>query len=451
MVRVPVRLIAVDIDGTLLNPQFSISDADLYAVRRAHEQGVEIIVVTGRRHTFALPIVQQLGFDLWVISSNGGVTRSLSGETFHRDMLPAQTCRELCGSMREFRGNTVLTFDKETKGALVLEHMNELNGSIQRWLEKNLSYIDFVVPIEDALTADPIQAMFCGPIARMRQALEVLSASKLAVTVLRTEYPVRDLSIVDVLKEGCSKGHALERWANYRGIAREQVMAIGDNYNDIEMLAFAGLPFIMGNASEELRRRNGWAVTLPNDQSGHFEKDFSVPPPATKREIPKNLDEIINTISDRHHLDPDLINSVIHAESAFNPRAVSPKGAQGLMQLMPGTASQLGVRNAFDPHDNVEGGTSYLRQLLEQYNFDLIKALAAYNAGPHRVQRYRGVPPYYETRAYVARIVREFNRKKLAEQKASSAAKNAQSKTKGHPRATVKQASVPETSQQVTR
>ncbi|PYX17870.1 MAG: hypothetical protein DMG87_15340 [Acidobacteria bacterium] len=169
------------------------------------------------------------------------------------------------------------------------------------------------------------------------------------------------------------------------------------------------------------------------------------------REIPKNLDEIINTISDRHHLDPDLINSVIHAESAFNPRAVSPKGAQGLMQLMPGTASQLGVRNAFDPHDNVEGGTSYLRQLLEQYNFDLIKALAAYNAGPHRVQRYRGVPPYYETRAYVARIVREFNRKKLAEQKASSAAKNAQSKTKGHPRATVKQASVPETSQQVTR
>ncbi len=79
---------------------------------------------------------------------------------------------------------------------------------------------------------------------------------------------MRDLSIVDVLKEGCSKGHALERWANYRGIAREQVMAIGDNYNDIEMLAFAGLPFIMGNASEELRRRNGWAVTLPNDQSG---------------------------------------------------------------------------------------------------------------------------------------------------------------------------------------
>src|SRR6266849_4123248 len=267
VVKPPIRLLAIDIDGTLLNPEFQISPADMAALRRAQAEGVEVVVVTGRRHTFALPIVQQLGFDLWVISSNGAVTRSLSGETFHRDMLPAQTCRELCGSMREFRGNTVLTFDKETKGALVLEHMNELNGSIQRWLEKNRSYIDFVVPIEDALTADPIQAMFCGPIARMRQALEVLSASKLAVSVLRTEYPVRDLSIVDVLNEGCSKGHALERWANYRGIAREQVMAIGDNYNDIEMLAFAGVPFIMGNASDELRR-NGWAVTLSNNQNG---------------------------------------------------------------------------------------------------------------------------------------------------------------------------------------
>jgi len=171
--------------------------------------------------------------------------------------------------MREFRGNTVLTFDTEVIGAIVLEHMEELNASIRRWLEKNLQFINFVIPIENSLTTDPVQAMFCGPIPRMHQALTALAASGLDkdITVLRTEYPIRDLSIVDVLDQGCSKGHALERWANYRGILREQVMAIGDNYNDIEMLAFAGLPFIMGNASEELRR-NGWAVTLPNSQSG---------------------------------------------------------------------------------------------------------------------------------------------------------------------------------------
>ncbi|MBZ5722539.1 MAG: Cof-type HAD-IIB family hydrolase [Acidobacteriia bacterium] len=265
----PIRLLAVDIDGTLLNPQFQISDTDLAALRRAHAAGVEVVVVTGRRHTFALPIVAQFGFDLWLISSNGAITRSQRGETFHRDLLPAGTCRQLCQAMQDFRGNTVLTFDIEGKGSIVLERMDELGASIQRWLEKNLEYIEFVIPVEKSLSIDPVQAMFCGPIERMHQALAALAASGLErqITVLRTEYPVRDLSIVDVLNQGCSKGHALERWAAHRGIPREQVMAIGDNYNDIEMLAFAGVPFIMGNASEELRGQ-GWAVTLPNDQNG---------------------------------------------------------------------------------------------------------------------------------------------------------------------------------------
>jgi Cof subfamily protein (haloacid dehalogenase superfamily) len=269
VVKPPIRLLALDIDGTLLNPEFQISPTDMAALRRAHAEGVEVVAVTGRRHRFALPIVQQLGFDLWVISSNGAVTRSLAGETFHRDLLPAATCRKLCAQMREFRGNMVLTFDTDAKGAIVLEHMDELSASIQRWLEKNLQYIDFVIPIEDSLTHDPVQAMFCGSIPRMQLALAALAASGLEndITVLRTEYPLRDLSMVDVLNRGCSKGHALERWAGYRGVPRKEVMAIGDNYNDIEMLAFAGVPFIMGNAAQELHR-DGWTVTLPNDQNG---------------------------------------------------------------------------------------------------------------------------------------------------------------------------------------
>lgn len=264
-----IRLLATDIDGTLLNPQFKISDRDLSALRRAHAAGIEIVVVTGRRHTFALPIVTQLGFDLELISSNGAVTRSLSGETFHRDLMPAATCRQLCAAMQEFRGNTVLTFDKETKGALVLERMDELTLSIRRWLEKNMQYIDFVVPIENALVADPIQSMFCGSMARMRPALQILRNSGLEgmVTILRTEYPDRDLSMIDVLNAGCSKGHALERWTAHRGYLRDEVMAIGDNHNDVEMLEFAGHPVIMGNACEELRAR-GWRVTGGNDACG---------------------------------------------------------------------------------------------------------------------------------------------------------------------------------------
>jgi len=262
-----LRLIAIDIDGTLLSPEFKISDADLATLRRAHAGGVEVILVTGRRHAFALPIAQQLGFDLWLISSNGAITRSLDGETFHRDLLPEPTCRQLVQVMQEFRGQTVLTFDSNGPGTIVIERLEYLEGSIQRWLEKNMQYIKFVVPIEDALTTDPVQAMFCGPVADMKRVLRVLETCDLPITVLRTEYPGRDLSIVDVLNAGCSKGHALERWANHRQITREQVMAIGDNYNDIEMLAFAGHPFIMGNASEELRGR-GWTLTRSNAESG---------------------------------------------------------------------------------------------------------------------------------------------------------------------------------------
>ena len=268
-VTLPIRLLAIDIDGTLLSSQFRISQTDIDALRYAHRSGVEVILVTGRRHTFALPYAQQLGFDLWLISSNGAITRSLGGETFHRDLLPAEICRKICSQMIEFRGNMVVTFDKESKGALVLERMDELTQSIQRWLEKNIQYIGFIVPLENALVADPVQAMFCGTIARMREALAHLEKSGLNnnVTILRTEYPLRDLTIIDVLNRDCSKGHAVERWARHRGIPREQVMAIGDNYNDIEMLAFAGQPFIMGNACEELKRQ-GWAVTCSNDENG---------------------------------------------------------------------------------------------------------------------------------------------------------------------------------------
>ncbi len=265
----PIRLLALDIDGTLLNSQFKIADADMDAIHRARKAGVEVVIATGRRHTFAHSVSEQLGFPHWILSSNGAVTRSSNGETFYRDLLPSEVCRELCLGMTEFRGRTVITFDREAKGSLVLEHMADLEASIQRWLEKNLHYIDFVIPIESSLTEDPVQMMFCGPIAEMQRALERLSRLGVSskTTILRTEYPVRDLSMLDVLNADCSKGHALERWARHRGYPRDRVMAIGDNYNDVEMLEWAGIPVIMGNAEDELRQR-GWHVTGSNDAAG---------------------------------------------------------------------------------------------------------------------------------------------------------------------------------------
>jgi Transglycosylase SLT domain len=183
-----------------------------------------------------------------------------------------------------------------------------------------------------------------------------------------------------------------------------------------------------------------------NDPASHLQ--LQSPP----ENIQPDLNEVVRTASGTYHLDPDLVNSVIRAESGFNVRAVSPKGAQGLMQLMPQTASNLGVQNAFDAKANVEGGTRYLRELLERYDFDLIKALAAYNAGPQRVEQYGGVPPYYETKAYVARVVRDFNKKKLAAKTASqpSAPKNPGSKSTGTPAPAIKSHKSPQTQAKAT-
>jgi soluble lytic murein transglycosylase-like protein len=174
-------------------------------------------------------------------------------------------------------------------------------------------------------------------------------------------------------------------------------------------------------------------VDVPTSEISGFEKDLTppTPPRASVERQPAvspslapaaSLSDIVNSTSATYHLDPDLVNSVIRAESGFNARAVSPKGAQGLMQLMPETANRLGVVNPFDPLANVGGGSRYLRELIERYNFDLVKALAAYNAGPEKVELFRGVPPYRETRAYVARIVHDYNKKKIAQEKQAAGA-----------------------------
>ena len=192
-------------------------------------------------------------------------------------------------------------------------------------------------------------------------------------------------------------------------------------------------------------------IEIPSDQIERFEKDTAPPPPKSANPQPRaaqpapqvplatqklsrdGLNQVVSGAGERHQIDPDFINSVIRAESGFHQNAVSKKGAQGLMQLMPGTASELGVKNTFDPNANVEGGTKYLRELLEKYNYDVPKALAAYNAGSKRVDQYHGVPPYYETQAYIARIIRDFNRQKIAEN--PSLARKTQRTASGTPHA----------------
>src|SRR5579859_153882 len=268
-VTTQIRLLAIDIDGTLLDQHFKISAENLAALRAAHAANIELVLATGRRHDYALPVAQEIGVPCWLISSNGALIRSSAGETFYFDRLPAATASRLIRHMDAFRGHAVLTFDRSDKNALVLERFEELNQSISRWIQANSAHIQYVSPLEDALVEDPIQAMYCGRVARMQEAQQRLARADFLdeIAILKTQYDHRDLCILDILNRGCSKGHALRRWAEKHGVARDQIMAIGDNFNDLEMLEFAGVAFVMGNASQEMKQ-SGWRVTASNAESG---------------------------------------------------------------------------------------------------------------------------------------------------------------------------------------
>jgi hypothetical protein len=273
----PVRLVAIDMDGTLL-PSFSqsISPRTARALNSAQTAGITVAIATGRRTAYTVPLVEGMGLraDTPLITSNGAVIRTLGGEPIERCHMDARVARELCGLLRGF-GAVVFTFDRAGRGELVLEDLPMAEGRISLWIEANRNAIEVVKPLEDALQEgdDPIQGMVTGTVARMRLAEAALKASEWASQCesQRTEYPARDLSILDLLPIGVSKGAALERLAAHLGIDRKETMAIGDNWNDVDMLEWAGQAVIMGNAAQELRtmaKMRGWKQAPPNDEDG---------------------------------------------------------------------------------------------------------------------------------------------------------------------------------------
>ncbi|WP_188760152.1 HAD-IIB family hydrolase [Edaphobacter acidisoli] len=290
-----VRMIAVDMDGTLVGGDGRVSARTLAALKAAERAGVQVVVATGRRHCYAMKVLRELGLgeDDALISSNGTVTRTIGARLIERNLLPVETARWLLEHVEEFRNALVVTFDKvgedgeDARGALVVEHLDDLNASIGRWMAANEPYIEHVSPIELALDGDaPIQMMVCGPIERMRRAearllehpavsaVGAVSEKHAEVQLHRTEYPERDLSIVDILPAGCSKGAALLRLAASRGIRAEAIVAIGDNWNDLSMLEVAGRAVLMGNAPEDLKalaRERGWMMTRRHDEDGAAE------------------------------------------------------------------------------------------------------------------------------------------------------------------------------------
>lgn len=271
-------MVAIDIDGTLLpSSGTAISARNLRALREAQAAGIEVVIATGRRQAYAVPLLEQAGLrpDTVFITSNGAVTRTLSGERIDRFTLPVETARDLCPVLRQFGGTTVFTFDREGAGELVLESMQQLHTRIALWVDANRPWIKEVQPLERAFDAgeSPVQGMVCGTLPEMIRAEAWLSNSPFSTRIEthRTEYPGRNLCILDILPPGCSKGVALGRLAQSRGLEASEVMAIGDNLNDLEMLRYAGHPVTMANAAPELFReakQKGWKIAYSNNEDG---------------------------------------------------------------------------------------------------------------------------------------------------------------------------------------
>lgn len=272
-----VKMIVVDIDGTLLpSAGTRISTRNIRALREAEAAGLEIVIATGRRQAYAAPLIApvELRPATVMITSNGAVTRTLAGAPLDRFTLPVETARALCPALRPL-GATVFTFDREGPGEMVLESLDHLHPRMTAWVEANRASIREIRPLERAFDSGeaPVQGMVCGTVAEMRRAEAWLAASDLApqIEMHRTEYEARDLTILDILPPGCSKGLALRRLSQQRGIALEEILAIGDNWNDLEMLECAGQAVVMANGAPDLvaeARRRGWLIAPCNDQGG---------------------------------------------------------------------------------------------------------------------------------------------------------------------------------------
>ena len=264
-----VKLIALDIDGTLLDSRWTLPEANREAIVEATRRGIEVALVTGRRYDFAMPIALQLGAPLTMIVSNGAVIRTQDGQTHLRHLLPRETALRVLTITKPWRDSTAVIFDRPQENQVILEVFATDDPIRSAYYARNKEFLGQAVPLESCLTEDPLQVMLSGKIAPMRDAEAVLRGAQAAegFKVAATVYESRDFAMIDVLHPQCSKGAALAEWATLRGLTREEVMAIGDNHNDLEMLSFAGVPVVMGNCVPELRNF-GWHETASNDHNG---------------------------------------------------------------------------------------------------------------------------------------------------------------------------------------
>jgi hypothetical protein len=269
-----IRLLAIDIDGTLLDTRGRLPDVHRDALAEAAARGIALVLVTGRSFHFTRPLARLLDLPLTFIVNNGAVVKKLDGSTILRSVLPRDIARQVLTGTRAYEDSVAIVFDRaevDDENQIVYERMDWSHPHRRGYYEKNKAFIASASPLAGALADhDPIQVMFNGGVEAMRALVAELRAMPMAseFSVAVTEYVPRDFSLIDVNGAACSKGTTLARWAELQGVVRDEILAVGDNLNDLEMLDFAGTAVVMGNAADEVKRARPFHVTGTNDEGG---------------------------------------------------------------------------------------------------------------------------------------------------------------------------------------
>lgn len=274
-----IRLLALDLDGTLLDSRGKISDANLKAIRKAEAKGVLVTIATGRRFRDARPVGLELDLNAPLITHNGALLKyAESLKTVSASLVEQATVREVLRVGREFGADALLSCDPRGKGTMFYDTVSDDNIPLQKYFEWSRTFhgdeaedaVHHVENLEDILDeTETVHITFSGTLETMAH-LEMVLRDELNTTanIMTTVYPKLDFTLVDILPPDASKGIGLEKLAIIEGLKPENIMVCGDNYNDLQMLEYAGTAVVMGNASPELLEREEFYTTLSNDENG---------------------------------------------------------------------------------------------------------------------------------------------------------------------------------------
>jgi Cof subfamily protein (haloacid dehalogenase superfamily) len=274
-----IKLLALDLDGTVLNSRGKVPVENRTAIRAAEDAGVLVTIASGRRFRDARPIGLELELNAPLITHNGALLKyAQTGETVMADLISTETCREIILAGKTYGGDAFISVDPVGMGTLIYDRVSDENEPLRRYLkwattlhgDEAETAVLHVERLEDEIDRhDVIHVSFSGTCSRMEEMQRFLNMELgRSVTVLATVYPLRDFTLLDILPPNSSKGSGLEKLAALNNIDSSQIMAIGDNFNDIEMLEYSGTPVVMGNADPSLLEREEFYTTLSNDEGG---------------------------------------------------------------------------------------------------------------------------------------------------------------------------------------